>query len=105
MTFSELRDEVARRTGRSKFIVDQIWEETDSLISEEMAAGREVQFGLGTFVINKRASRRGWNPITHEHITIPEMKQPHLRIGGILKDAVRKGIVYKPYPRKTDAKV
>ena len=59
---------------------------TDTLAAD----GKVVLVGFGTFEVNKRAARKGRNPLTKQTITIKASKQPKFKAGSALKEAVNK---------------
>jgi len=80
---------VASTTGISKADAAKAVDGVFSAISSALKKGEEVRLvGFGTFSVAKRAATTGRNPRTGATIKIPASKQPKLKAGKGLKDAV-----------------
>lgn len=61
-------------------------------ISKAIRKGDRIQIpGFGSFVVSKRAARKGRNPATGATITIKASKNVRFKAGKELKDALNKG--------------
>ncbi|MFH1827166.1 MAG: HU family DNA-binding protein [bacterium] len=90
MTKAELVAQVAKKAGltarASKDSVNTIF----SSITQALKRGEKVVVtGFGTFLVRKRASRKGRNPQTGAEIQIPATKTPGFTAGKSLKRAVK----------------
>lgn len=90
MTKADLVAQVAKKAGltakASKDAVTSIF----SSISDAMKRGEKVVVtGFGTFMVRKRATRKGRNPQTGAEIQIPATKTPGFTAGKSLKRLVK----------------
>lgn len=90
MTKAELIAMVAKKTGltakASKDAVTNVFQ----VITDAMKRNEKVVVtGFGTFVVRKRASRKGRNPQTGAEIKIPATKTPGFTAGKSLKRLVK----------------
>ena len=90
MTKAELVAQVAKKAGltarASKDAVNTIF----SSITQAVKRGEKVVVtGFGTFLVRKRAARKGRNPQTGAEIQIPATKTPGFTAGKSLKRAVK----------------
>lgn len=90
MTKQDLVAQVAKQTNLSmraaKGAVDAIFSSVaDSLKRDE----KVVVTGFGTFLVRKRAARKGRNPQTGAEIQIPSTKTPGFTAGKSLKRMVK----------------
>lgn len=90
MTKADLVAQVAKKADltnkASKDAVGSVF----SIISEAMKRGEKVVItGFGTFVVRKRAARKGRNPQTGAEIQIPATKTPGFTAGKSLKRMVK----------------
>ena len=91
MTKTELINEVANKTGRTKKDAEKAVSAVIESITDAMSMGDKVQLvGFGTFEVRDRAAREGKNPATGETISIPATKVPAFKAGKALKDAIAK---------------
>lgn len=90
MTKADLIAQVAKKTNltnrASKDSVGVIF----TTISDAMKRGEKVVVtGFGTFLVRKRAARKGRNPQTGAEIQIPATKTPGFTAGKSLKRMVK----------------
>lgn len=90
MTKQDLVAQVSKKAGISmraaKMAVDHLF----TTISEAMKRGEKVVVtGFGTFMVRRRASRKGRNPQTGAEIQIPATKTPGFTAGKSLKRVVK----------------
>lgn len=89
MTKSELADQVAQRTGLAASQARQALETAFEVLSDELAAGREVSLaGFGKFSVSERAARQGRNPATGETIQIAASRAAKFSAASALKKRV-----------------
>lgn len=90
MTKADLVAQVAKKadltTKAAKDAVNAVF----STVSDAIKRGEKVVVtGFGTFMLRKRASRKGRNPQTGAEITIPATKTPGFTAGKSLKRMVK----------------
>jgi DNA-binding protein HU-beta len=90
MTKADLIAQVAKKAGltskASKDAVNAVF----GTISGAMKRGEKVVVtGFGTFMVRKRASRKGRNPQTGAEIQIPSTKTPGFTAGKSLKRMIK----------------
>lgn len=90
MTKAELVAQVAKKAGLTaragKDAVNTIF----SSVTQALKRGEKVVVtGFGTFLVRKRAARKGRNPQTGAEIQIPATKTPGFTAGKSLKRAVK----------------
>lgn len=92
MRKQELVAAIAEKTEFTKKNAEILLDATLDSITEALAKGEKIQLiGFGTFEVKERAARTGRNPRNPEEtIAIPESKQPVLKFGKSIKDAVNK---------------
>ncbi|MBF0285238.1 MAG: HU family DNA-binding protein [Magnetococcales bacterium] len=89
MNKSELAQRVARRSGMSENLANQVVSTTFEAIEKALTRGERVSLvGFGAFEIVQRAARVGRNPRTGESINIPEYKIPRFRPGKVLRTTI-----------------
>ena len=89
MNKSELIDQVAKSADMSKAAAGRALDATIDAVKEALKKGDMVTLvGFGTFLVGKRAERKGRNPRTGATIKIKAAKSPKFRAGKALKDAV-----------------
>ena len=90
MTKADLVAQVAKRAGlTAKAAKDAVNAVFDAIADALKRGEKVVVTGFGTFVVRKRAARKGRNPQTGEEITIPATKTPGFTAGKALKRAVK----------------
>ena len=91
MNKSELISAIAAKTGDTKKDAEATLNAFVETVSQSLVKGDKVQLvGFGSFVVRKRAARKGRNPQTKEEIKIPASKAPVFKAGKALKDLVNK---------------
>lgn len=90
MTKSELIEVVAKQAKLTKKASKEAIEAMTNTIEKSLAKGEKVTVtGFGTFVVRKRASRKGRNPQTGEAMQIPATKTPAFIAGTSMKSRVK----------------
>lgn len=90
MTKSELIEVVAKQAKLTKKASKEAIEAMTTAIEKSLAKGDKVTVtGFGTFVVRKRASRKGRNPQTGEAMQIPATKTPAFIAGTSMKERVK----------------
>jgi DNA-binding protein HU-beta len=90
MTRSELVTILAKASGGSRVSAERAMAAFVSAVRESLRQGRSVTIsGFGTFVVARRATRRGRDPRTGRAITIPGARVAKFRASRALKSAVR----------------
>lgn len=90
MTKNELIEKVAKKASLTKRAAADAVNHTFNLISDTLVKGDKVVVsGFGTFLIRKRAARKGRNPQTGATIQIPQTKLPGFSAGKTLKRHIR----------------
>ncbi|MBS3770978.1 MAG: integration host factor subunit beta [Bacteroidales bacterium] len=73
MRKAELIDEMAKKTGIEKKNIEQIMETFMETVKESMIGGEDVYLrGFGSFVVKKRAQKKGRDIGKNKEIVIPE---------------------------------
>ena len=86
---NEFIKQVAKETALSRREVSQVLQCSIDLIAQSLHNGDKVVLtGFGTFEVRTRRERRGVNPRTKEHITIPPTRTPGFTASTGLKLAV-----------------
>jgi DNA-binding protein HU-beta len=89
MTKAELLQKVAKRTNLSQAQTGKVLDATLMEIRGLMSKGGNLSLtGFGTFLVSKRAKRKGRNPQTGKEMTIPASRVVRFRAGKGLKEAV-----------------
>jgi DNA-binding protein HU-beta len=90
VTKAELVTILARTAGGSRASADRALAAFITGVRESLRQGRSVTIsGFGTFVVARRATRRGRHPRNGSVITIPGARVPKFRASRALKIAVR----------------
>lgn len=83
---NEFIKQLARETALPQKEVNQVIRGAVELIARQLKDGDKVVLtGFGTFEVRHRRARRGVNPQTKEHITIPETHTPGFTASNSLK--------------------
>ena len=91
MNKNDLINAIADSTELSKVKVGEVLDSFVNVITKALKKGEEVRLiGFGTFAVSKRKATNGHNPRTGGEIKIPASKQPELKAGKTLKEAVNK---------------
>ena len=90
MTRAELAGVLSRAAGGSRASGNRALAAFVTAIRDSLRKGQPVTIsGFGTFVVLRRAARRGRNPRTGSSITIPAARVPRFRASRALKLSVR----------------
>jgi len=91
MNKSELTSAAAEKSGLTKNDTAKTLDAILDAIKTTVAKGEEVQLiGFGSFVVTKRAAKKGFNPKTKQAIDISASKAVRFKVGSAFKDAVNK---------------
>ena len=89
MNKTELVAAIAEKSGIAKKDAEKALAAFVDTVSGELKNGGKIQLvGFGTFEVRARAARTGKNPRTGEQIKIAASKNPVIKPGKALKDAV-----------------
>ena len=90
MTKADLAAGMAKAAGGTKTAAEKAINTFIDAVCESLRNGRRVTIsGFGTFVVTRRAARRGRNPRTGKVIQIPVTRVPRFKASRLLKDALR----------------
>ncbi len=90
MTKADLVAQVAKKSGLTARAAKDAVNTVFSSITQAMKRGEKVVVtGFGTFVVRRRAARKGRNPQTGAEIQIPATKTPGFTAGKSLKRTVK----------------
>jgi len=90
MTKADLIAQVAKKANLTAKAAKDSVNAVFSTISDAMKRGEKVVVtGFGTFVVRRRAARKGRNPQTGAEIQIPATKTPGFTAGKSLKRMVK----------------
>ena len=90
MTKADLIAQVAKKAGLTSKASKDAVTAVFSTVSTSMKRGEKVVVtGFGTFMVRKRASRKGRNPQTGAEIQIPSTKTPGFTAGKSLKRMIK----------------
>ncbi len=90
MTKNQLIEKVAKKAHLTKRASQDAVNSVFELIRDNLSRGEKtIITGFGTFLVRKRAARRGRNPQTGEVIQIPGKKLPSFSAGKTIKRQIR----------------
>ncbi|MFN4212529.1 MAG: HU family DNA-binding protein [Microgenomates group bacterium] len=90
MTKAELVAQVAKKAGLTAKAAKDAVAAVFGTITDALKRGEKVVVtGFGTFMVRKRAARKGRNPQTGAEIQIPATKTPGFTAGKSLKRLVK----------------
>ncbi len=90
MTKADLVDQVAKKAGLTAKADKDAVVTIFSTITDALKRGEKVVVtGFGTFLVRKRAARKGRNPQTGAEIQIPATKTPGFTAGKSLKRVIK----------------
>lgn len=90
MTKNQLIEKVAKKAHLTKRAAQDAVNSVFDLIRDNLSRGEKtIITGFGTFLVRKRAPRRGRNPQTGETIQIAGKKLPGFTAGKTIKRLVR----------------
>lgn len=91
MNRTNLVHHISHDLGMSKVDTEAYIRHLNEIIVNTLKHGDKVVLtGFGTFIMSKRAARKGRNPKTGEVIILPEAKIPRFRVGKEFKVLVNK---------------
>jgi len=89
MNKAELVEEIARESGLSKRVCQDVTDAITSVIIDALARGERVTLvGFGSFRVMTRKERRGRNPQTGQQLQIPAKDVPKFEPGKNLREMV-----------------
>lgn len=89
MNKKELIDSVAKETGETKRVVQDVVDSAVTVIQKQVKKGEKVTVpGFGTFERRQRSARTGRNPQTGESIKVKAAKVPAFKAGQSFKSYV-----------------
>ncbi|ACD96072.1 integration host factor subunit alpha [Trichlorobacter lovleyi] len=89
MTKTDLVEKIQASIGLSRKDAAVMLESVFSIMKESLEAGETIKIsGFGSFVVSRKAARRGRNPQTGEAITIEARKVLTFKPGSVLRDAI-----------------
>lgn len=90
MTKADLVMQVAKKASLTSKAAKEAVTVIFSTIADSMKRGEKVVItGFGTFMVRKRASRKGRNPQTGAEIQIPATKTPGFTAGKTIKRMIK----------------
>lgn len=90
MTKADLVAQVAKKVGLTTKAAKEAVSAVFNTIADALKRGEKVVVtGFGTFMVRKRAARKGRNPQTGAEIQIPATKTPGFTAGKSLKRMVK----------------
>lgn len=90
MTKADLVAQVTKKAGLTSKAAKDAVNSVFGSITDAMKRGEKVVVtGFGTFMVRKRASRKGRNPQTGAEIQIPSTKTPGFTAGKSLKRIIK----------------
>ena len=90
MTKADLVAQVAKKAGLTSKAAKDAVNSVFGAITDAMKRGEKVVVtGFGTFMVRRRAARKGRNPQTGAEIQIPATKTPGFTAGKSLKRIVK----------------
>jgi DNA-binding protein HU-beta len=91
MNKKELVEIIAKKSGKSQSLINDVLSTTLETIMESVGDGEVVRLvGFGSFESVTRGARTGRNPKTNEVMEIPPRVMPRFRAGSPFKDALMK---------------
>lgn len=90
MTKNQLIEKVAKKAHLTKRAAADAVKSTFETVKDNLVRGEKtVITGFGTFLIRKRAARRGRNPQTGAIIQLPSKKLPGFTAGKTIKRLIK----------------
>jgi integration host factor subunit alpha len=91
MTKADIAERIQAGTGLTKKESVEMMEAVFSIMKSTLESGENLKVsGFGSFIVKKKADRRGRNPQTGESITIEARRILTFKPGGVLKDQINK---------------
>ena len=86
---TELIEKLAERTDASRAEAQRYFEAFESIVTETLKGGGEVQItGFGKFYVQERKAREGTNPQTGKKMQSPASKSPAFSAGNGFKESL-----------------
>jgi DNA-binding protein HU-beta len=93
MTKAEIVTEIAEKTGVEKVVVQATVEAFMKSVKNNISAGKNVYLrGFGSFIVKKRAAKKGRNISKNTTILIPEHYIPAFKPAKSFLDKVKKNV-------------
>jgi DNA-binding protein HU-beta len=90
MTKAQLIDRMAQEAGITKTAAEKALNAFQAQVTRAIKRGEKLTLtGFGTFLVARRAARKGRDPRTGRAMTIAAARVPRFRAGKELKEAVR----------------
>lgn len=93
MTKAEIVSEIADKTGVEKVVVQATVEAFMKSVKNNISSGKNVYLrGFGSFIVKKRASKKGRNISKNTTIIIPEHNIPAFKPAKTFLEKVKKNV-------------
>lgn len=93
MTKADLVNEIAEKTGVEKVAVQATVEALMKSIRNSLSSGQNVYLrGFGSFIVKRRAEKKGRNITKNKTIVIPEHYIPAFKPAKTFADKVKKNV-------------
>jgi DNA-binding protein HU-beta len=93
MTKAEIVSEIAEKTGVEKVVVQATVEAFMKSVKNNISSGKNVYLrGFGSFIVKKRASKKGRNISKNTTIVIPEHFIPAFKPAKTFLEKVKKNV-------------
>jgi DNA-binding protein HU-beta len=93
MTKAEIVSEIAEKTGVEKVVVQATVEAFMKTVKNNISSGKNVYLrGFGSFIVKKRASKKGRNISKNTTIVIPEHFIPAFKPAKTFLEKVKKNV-------------
>ena len=91
MTKADIAENIQASTDLTKKESAVLMEAVFSIMKKTLESGENLKIsGFGSFIVKKKADRRGRNPQTGEAMTIEARRILKFKPSGLLKDAINK---------------
>lgn len=91
MTKADIFEKVQEGIGMTRKKSAEMVEAVFSIMKNTLETGENLKIsGFGSFIVKKKADRRGRNPQTGESITIEARRILTFKPSGVLRDAINK---------------
>lgn len=91
MTKADIFEKVQEGIGMTRKESAEMVEAVFSIMKNTLETGENLKIsGFGSFIVKKKADRRGRNPQTGESITIEARRILTFKPSGVLRDAINK---------------
>lgn len=93
MTKADLVNEIAEKTGVEKVAVQATVEALMKSVKNSLSSGQNVYLrGFGSFIVKRRAEKKGRNITKNKTIVIPEHYIPAFKPAKTFADKVKKNV-------------